>query len=841
MARLNKAKDLRSIPSPPRTRQRRINKAKEESSVPPRRQQRKQQSNVQKSRQQSEESKNREDQSEQPVSPQDGQKSRQQSQDPPEHQSEQLQDETSDQESERQPELSAQAVTDDAQEKDVVPLNPSSSPTRHGLTIEAGSRLDLEAAFNHTDLDEFLATSDLEHALDLGQKIIIGRSQIADTVTSQCAWDISVVWKGIDRFGTTHAHALPAIQTWRENVATQLANDSKGIDHYLRLAEKTLRQMTHYGKRIFHQWGILPTQVLPKDKYSEDRPLSRSSLQAMAELADLASREESQKMLTDIIERRNQQSTRALYERHDPHLCSADIRNAIATAAKRPKKRSHEDVGSDGESGVDSGDSAVGLRPAKRSKGRSRCPKTAEDTAEADTSDDMSIELPREAPDSVPDRGSPELPLWRFSPEAFTPSAPSAPIDGSKNRQQLLSPVSPPFQAEEDPVLLLDDDDPVILDCGHSATGQQSVLATLDPKSKLSSTAIDESLKASAPQHCHIIHPLYFDPAFGDRKGGLKPLSGEIDRIFMPMHDAQRGHWTLAVIAVKEASIDVYDSLTHPRLDELLVSRLEGFAQGRAPQLKAWRTRLASCPQQSNGYDCGVHVIANAFFLMTDIPLPETHDCDAWRLVCHALVSNCTDNLKLDDLLHFQDADSEHALLRPGDEDEDPLAIRTTVHLVQKQRSKMQTQKEKFQALQTSATAIMKVMEDLRGKRRLESLDTAQQLWKGQEHSSKHATFIDDYSQLPAEYRNPDALAAMQSTQAANKQKLDRLLLQKQSAHANILKATDMVGVAKHIVRWYDDQSSKLESAMERYLGTARERYDRMRDALRELEETLEF
>ena len=833
--------------------------------MPPRRPQRKQPSkhvdtvsHVQKSRQQSEESKSKsedqsedqsKDQSEQPDSPQDGIKSRQQSPDPREHQSEQVRDEAaSNQNSEQQLELAAPPVTDNAQESAVVPLNQSSSLTHHGLSIEVGSQLDLMAALNHTDINEFLATSDLEHAMDLGQKIIIGRSKIAETVNSQCAWDIAVVWKEIDRYSTTHAEAPSAIQTWRKNVAAQLAHDRKGIDHYVQLGEATLKQMTTYGQHIASRWAILPTQVLPRDKYSERRPLSKNSLRAMAELADLASREESQKLLTDIIERRSRQSTRAAYKRRDPHLCYADIRTAIA--AKRGRKRSPEDGESDGECSDDSADSAIGLRPAKRIKGRSRCPQNAgaEDKgdnslpstppkAEAALSDDMSVELPRKAPMPLLEYESPELPLWHISPPAFTLSTP---IHGSKNEQRFFSPASPPSPAAEDPVLLLEDDAAVIPDGSQSATtDQESVLATLNPKSKLSSTAIDESLKAGAPQHCQIIHPLYFDPAFGDRRGRLKPLSGVIDRIFLPMHDAQESHWTLAVIGVKEASIDVYDSLPAPRLDDMLVSRLESFAQGRAPQLKAWSSRLASCPQQSNGYDCGVHVIATAFFLMTNIPLPETHDCDAWRLVCHALVSNCTDDLKLDDLLHFDDADNEDdaALLPPWEGD--PLAIRATAHLVQKQRSQMQTQKDQFQALQTSATAIIKVMEDLRRQRRLDVFSAGQQLWQGQQASDQHATFINGYSQLPAEYRNPDALAAMQSTQAANKEKLDRLSSQKQAAHANALKATDAVKVAERIGRWYGDQASKLASAMEKYLGSARERYDRMRDAMRELEETL--
>ena len=45
------------------------------------------------------------------------------------------------------------------------------------------------------------------------------------------------------------------------------------------------------------------------------------------------------------------------------------------------------------------------------------------------------------------------------------------------------------------------------------------------------------------------------------------------------------------------------------------------------------------CPIQSNGYDCGVHVLANALYQVTGTEAPLAHDCALWRRICIAILS----------------------------------------------------------------------------------------------------------------------------------------------------------------------------------------------------------
>ena len=49
------------------------------------------------------------------------------------------------------------------------------------------------------------------------------------------------------------------------------------------------------------------------------------------------------------------------------------------------------------------------------------------------------------------------------------------------------------------------------------------------------------------------------------------------------------------------------------------------------------------CPVQSNGYDCGGQVLANALYYMGDMKLPLAHDCGLWRRLFCAMISNTLD------------------------------------------------------------------------------------------------------------------------------------------------------------------------------------------------------
>ena len=119
---------------------------------------------------------------------------------------------------------------------------------------------------------------------------------------------------------------------------------------------------------------------------------------------------------------------------------------------------------------------------------------------------------------------------------------------------------------------------------------------------------------------------------------------------------------------------------------------------------------VAKCPQQSNGFDCGIHVIANSLFKMTKIDIPANHNCEIWRSVCHALLSQdapkmtsvvMQDNLDIDDKIILQLHDT---LWR--DVDEKHQLARDTVEHVQARRTRTNMQIQDARPIETLLTCL---------------------------------------------------------------------------------------------------------------------------------------
>ena len=282
---------------------------------------------------------------------------------------------------------------DAAHESDVRPLervHASSDPTQQSLMIEVQSKLDLEQVVNSTDVAQFLATSDLNQALKLGKQIIIKRSQILEVVSSQSAWDISMVWKAIQKFQIERPEKSATIRHWQTAIDQQLQeHNNKAITYFLLLAEKTVQRLSAYEKRIYDSWGVLPSQVLPKDKYNADRPLSKTLLQNLATLTEYISLEEGQRMLSESIEKRSNKSTRSAYDRRKPYLVVGDVRTVVEKQQTR-RKRSRDEEAED----ADNADGTV-VRAESRSVKRQKRSRSREDEVvdeEEDREEDEDID-----------------------------------------------------------------------------------------------------------------------------------------------------------------------------------------------------------------------------------------------------------------------------------------------------------------------------------------------------------------------------------------------------------------------------------------------------------------
>jgi hypothetical protein len=110
-------------------------------------------------------------------------------------------------------------------------------------------------------------------------------------------------------------------------------------------------------------------------------------------------------------------------------------------------------------------------------------------------------------------------------------------------------------------------------------------------------------------------------PSTKNWKGGIWDRGfWTMDYVFFPINVTR--HWILAVVAVREREVRLYDSLGG-----------RNIARGRAVlrylkekvpdlDLNLWETVVCGCPQQPNWCDCGPFICFFAYFLSIGLPIP---------------------------------------------------------------------------------------------------------------------------------------------------------------------------------------------------------------------------
>ncbi len=108
------------------------------------------------------------------------------------------------------------------------------------------------------------------------------------------------------------------------------------------------------------------------------------------------------------------------------------------------------------------------------------------------------------------------------------------------------------------------------------------------------------------------------------KKAGIENIM-EFERIFFPVN-VNNTHWTLAVVYLHAKRVLYYDSMggRGQRYVEGLLRWVvdEAAAKNKIVVNKnEWSLERGVCPQQENGYDCGVFTVVCADFLADDLPL----------------------------------------------------------------------------------------------------------------------------------------------------------------------------------------------------------------------------
>ena len=347
---------------------------------------------------------------------------------------------------------------------------------------------------------------------------------------------------------------------------------------------------------------------------------------------------------------------------------------------------------------------------------------------------------------------------------------------------------------------------------------RRTALLSLQPGKQLSSTAIYEVLSCVKPADCYVFDPLFFksQPVFRFSSGFH--IEDTITRILLPIHDSQRKHWYLAVLTISDSTIKIYDSMSCKEQSLSQSTHLERFAKSVKPQ-QPWTVRPAECPQQDNGYDCGIYVIVNALQIMAQGSLPAVYDCATWRLLCRSLLGETVNNDQFNSLVGI--ADSKTNDFAPSDtqaNDQDSWIIDTlqqTVREAEIRLTALRTEQGLLQSSHDASRSSLHTLMVLHERARKEIDNLAEEL---QSQLRSHSVILEGYASSmmeTPESQPPDlqkALCSIRSTQTAMDTRLRRAERKAKSLKGNIERLSAAISTGQRMEEIWATKIQQAES-----------------------------
>ena len=87
---------------------------------------------------------------------------------------------------------------------------------------------------------------------------------MAKAADAQHTWDITIVWRLVERTLLERPEISVVINDWQQGVLQQLQRNKKAITDCLHFADEISLALSESGKRIYDGWGVPPTQLLPR-------------------------------------------------------------------------------------------------------------------------------------------------------------------------------------------------------------------------------------------------------------------------------------------------------------------------------------------------------------------------------------------------------------------------------------------------------------------------------------------------------------------------------------------------------------------------------------------------
>ncbi|CAR28436.1 hypothetical protein ZYGR_0S00660 [Zygosaccharomyces rouxii] len=109
---------------------------------------------------------------------------------------------------------------------------------------------------------------------------------------------------------------------------------------------------------------------------------------------------------------------------------------------------------------------------------------------------------------------------------------------------------------------------------------------------------------------------------------------GDLEKIFVPVN-LNESHWALGMIDIPSKSIYYVDSLSNGpnALSFAILNDLQNYVieESKNTMGSDFMLKNLSCPQQPNGFDCGIYLCLNTLYLSHESPLTFDHN-DAVRM-----------------------------------------------------------------------------------------------------------------------------------------------------------------------------------------------------------------
>ena len=180
----------------------------------------------------------------------------------------------------------------------------------------------------------------------------------------------------------------------------------------------------------------------------------------------------------------------------------------------------------------------------------------------------------------------------------------------------------------------------------------RGALTTLAPGQWLSATAIELALAACPSRGSRILDSACLDMigANGQVARNIPSLKNA-SRVLIPLHLER--HWALTWLDLTGLQIYYYNSVTKPDSElnpnhAQVSDRISKFAQ-QLFGIENWTFKRVPGPEQSNSFDCGIHVIAIAFCVLAGSPIPSSLNGPLYRTILKSMLLGASQDLLVHD------------------------------------------------------------------------------------------------------------------------------------------------------------------------------------------------